>query len=385
MLTIAGNGMGDYSFKNLPLDIKEFDRVICDINFSESGENILKLKYREAKEYILKNYEKENILYVVTGSPLFFSAGILIARSIPKDKVKIIDNTSSIDYLLSKLIIPKNQVSILSLHGRSRIDLKNFLTEKYTFILCDRYSIDKIREATKYLDSSAFSVTIGYKLGYSDEVIRDIDIREEINLDLREPYVLLIEKKFNTSPLSKDHEFKTERGMITKEYKRNLSLQQLDLEPNQILWDIGAGSGSCAIEAFKRYRVKTILFEKNPKRCEFIRENLKSHYVCDTKLIEGKAEEYFEKTEESPDRIFIGGGGSEVIKKIPYLFNRLNKNGIIVINAITLKNLSQMISVLDSAKIPYEVISLSLTTYKGNLKLVEPERQLFQIKIKNQK
>ncbi len=87
-------------------------------------------------------------------------------------------------------------------------------------------------------------------------------------------------KKFNTSPLSRDNEFKTERGMITKEYKRNLSLQQLDLEPNQILWDIGAGSGSCAIEAFKRYRVKTILFEKSPKRCEFINRRPGNHYVC---------------------------------------------------------------------------------------------------------
>ncbi len=162
--------------------------------------------------------------------------------------VKIIDNRSSIDYLLSKLIVAKNQVSVLSLHGRGRIDLKNFLTDRYTFILCDRYSIDKIREATKYIDSSAFSVIVGYKLGYSDEVIEEIDIREEIDLDLNQPYVLLVEKKFNSSPLSRDNEFKTERGMITKEYKRNLSLQQLDLEPNQILWDIGAGSGSCAIE-----------------------------------------------------------------------------------------------------------------------------------------
>jgi len=223
---------------------------------------------------------------------------------------------------------------------------------------------------------------LGIKLGYSDEVIEEIDIREEIDLDLNQPYVLLVEKKFNSSPLSRDSEFKTERGMITKEYKRNLSLQQLDLEPNQILWDIGAGSGSCAIEAFKRYRVKTILFEKSPKRCEFIKENLKNHYVCDTKLIEGRAEEYFEKIEENPDRVFIGGGGSEVIKKIPYLFNRLNKNGVMVISAITLRNLSQMIAVLDSTEIPYEVISLSLTTYKGNLKLVEPERQLFQIKVR---
>ncbi len=48
-LTIAGNGMGDYTFKNLPLDVEEFDRVICDINFGESGENILKLNIEREK------------------------------------------------------------------------------------------------------------------------------------------------------------------------------------------------------------------------------------------------------------------------------------------------------------------------------------------------
>ncbi len=133
MLTIAGNGMGDYTFKNLPLDVEEFDRVICDINFSESGENILKLKYREAKEYILKNYSRENILYVVTGSPLFFSAGALIAKSIPRDMVKIIDNRSSIDYLLSKL---KSKTKSCYLCWRSRNwNLKKFPNRiGYTFI-----------------------------------------------------------------------------------------------------------------------------------------------------------------------------------------------------------------------------------------------------------
>jgi precorrin-6Y C5,15-methyltransferase (decarboxylating) len=52
-----------------------------------------------------------------------------------------------------------------------------------------------------------------------------------------------------------------------------------------------------------------------------------------------------------------------------------------LINAITLKNLTQMITVLNEAKIEYKVISLSLTTYKGKLDLIEPERQLFQIKV----
>jgi len=141
------------------------------------------------------------------------------------------------------------------------------------------------------------------------------------------------------------------------------------------------GSGSCAIEAYKRYRVKTTLFEKQPQRCSFIRKNLSTHHIVDTHLLEGKGEELFETVEENPDRIFLGGGGEMVIAKLPYLYERLNRGGIMVINAVTLKNLSQMITVLNGAGVEYKVISLSLTTYKGKLDLIEPERQLFQIKI----
>ncbi len=78
----------------------------------------------------------------------------------------------------------------------------------------------------------------------------------------------------------------------------------------------------------------------------------------------------------------MGGGGEKVIKKLSYLYERLEVEGIMLINIITLKHLSLTITILNESKIKYEIFSLSLTAYKGNLDLVEPERQLFQIKIR---
>ena len=384
MVTIIGNGMGEYDFSNLNIDTTKYDKILCDVNFKEEQNNILKLKFKEIKEYIQSNYEKENILYVVTGSPLFFSAGIIIANALPKEKVKIINNTSSKDYMMEKLFISEANIDTVSLHGREHFDLSRFLTNSYTFVLCDKDSIKKIIGAVKFLNKEDITVNIGYKLGYEDEIIKQIDIfsKEGDSFDLSKPYVLVIKRNFALkNGVSEDVEFETQRGMITKKYKRHLSLQNLDLKANQLFWDIGAGSGSCGIEAYTRYKTRTLFFEKNEERIEHIKRNLTKHKVIACELFVGEAQDNFESLEENPQRIFVGGGGEEVIKRLPYLYERLEKGGIMLINAITLKHLSLMNIVLNEANIDYEIHSISLTTYKGKLDLVEPERQLFQIKI----
>ena len=383
MLTIAGNGMGEYSFSNIDIYLEQFDTIVCDTNFKESGSNIIKGSYSFIKEYILTHYEKQSILYIVTGSPYFYSAGILLAKKLPKDQVKIIDNVSSKSYMQHKCMISETEIATISLHGRSSIDHTQFLKERYTFVLCDKQSIARLQKALFYISTEDISVTIGYKLGYCDEVIEEVDIYNMSDaFDLDAPYSLLIAREFDPQSIkSSDSDFETERGMITKQYKRDLSLQNLDLQPNQSLWDIGAGSGSCGIEAYKRYRVKSTFFEKQPKRIEYIKRNLQHHHVCDATVIEGDAQLLFETVQEQPQRIFVGGGGSKVIARLPYLYERLDSSGVMLINAITLKNLTHMITLLNDAKIEYKVISLSLTTYKGKLDLIEPERQLFQIKV----
>lgn len=382
MVTIIGNGMGDYDFSNISLDLNSFDVIVCDKNFKEEASHILKFSYKEAKEYLIENCSKQNILYVVTGSPLFFSAATILAKQLPKEEVKLINNTSSKSYLLSKLMINETDVSIISIHGKDKIDLKEFLNKEYTFVVCDEKSIQRLNSAMKYFKKEDITTTLGYKLGYEDEKIEEVNIFEmPTSYDLTQPYVLLIKRNFQqNSGVNDDVEFDTERGMITKKYKRHLSLQNLDLEPNQLLWDIGAGSGSCGIEAYNRYKVKTIFFEKNETRVDFILNNLSNHHVADTTLLIGEACDYFDGCQENPQRIFVGGGGEKVIAKLPYLYERLDKNGILLINAITLKHLSQMINILNLNNIEYETHSISLTTYKGKLDLVEPERQLFQIK-----
>lgn len=383
MVTIIGGGMGEHSLERLDIEFSGFDRILCDAGYNGSHPKVLKLRFNEIKEYIFSNYESENILYAVSGSPLFFSGGALIADKLPKELVKIVNNTSCKEYMAQKFCIGEEHIETISLHGRKHIDLSKFLTNQYTLVLCDKDSLEKIKEALFFIAAEAVEVFIGYKLGYDGEIIERLEMGKALDakFDLTQPYVLLLKRAFaSNGGICEDGEFQTERGMITKKFKRRFSLQNLDLLPNHILWDIGAGSGSCGIEAYKRYKSRVIFFEKNSSRAANIKKNLRNHFVADAKVCEGNAVDFFDALKESPQRIFVGGGGEEVMERLPYLYDRLDSGGIILINAITLKSLSQAIAALAKGGINYEVISFSYTTYKGELDLIEPQRQLFQIK-----
>lgn len=374
--------MGDYDFSKIELELESFDKIVCDKNFKEEGTRILKTDYKSAKEYLLQNGQKKNILYVVTGSPLFYSGGSLIAKELTKADIpfRINDNQSSRTYMLSHFGISESSCGVLSLHGRKNPDLLELLTKECTFVLCDEHSVTRLQEALTFLKEEDITAYVGEKLGYADERVEKVELFAERSF--ASPYVLLIKREF-TPPFkfSKDEAYKTERGMITKSFKRGVALNQLELEPNMLLWDVGAGSGSVGIEAYKQERVRTVFFEKNETRVENIKANLTAHKAIDAKVVKGEAETLFEKEKETPDRIFIGGGSSGVFSKIGYLYKILNPNGIILINVVTLKNLTELIGVLGKEKIAYDVTSLSLSEYKTELLIGENSRILYMVKI----
>lgn len=410
MLTIAGSGVNSYLLKELSqkIQFKDYDCIITDINFDNpenkslipSQTETIFLQFKEIRQTIKdKILQGKTVLYIVTGSPVFFSAANKIIKYLKQEatgfdpeKVDIIPAESSKDYLLRKLKITDNDVTSLSLHGRDELslDLTRFLSTKYTFLLCDGLSIKTIAQNTKYI-SEFLTFYIGIKLGSNGEEIKTVNILdiaekmtpEEIN-NVFKPYVMLIERNYDPpEPMSCNEDFQTKSGMLTKTDKRMITLQLLKLKPNLLMWDIGAGAGSVSIDAYKIFRTRTVLFEKNEQQCEFIRKNLSSHKIAGVQLIEGNAINNFNKLPK-PDRIFIGGGGEEVLKKLPKLYNELKDDGILVSNIIGLENLAQTVQTLRNSGLNYEVRSIDITNYKKiskeiELTVPEPERTLFQV------
>ena len=381
MITIAGSGMGEYNFEKLDLDFTQYEMIFCDKNYVTDLPNVTKGSFKVVKEAILENLDKE-ILYVVSGSPTFFSGGLLIVNVLKKQNIsfKIIDNSSSLNYMLAHEGVSLTKTGIVSLHGKTTVDLEEFLTKEYTFIICDEQTPKILAEVLEYLEQKEISITLGERFGYKDENFSLVSLEEMLINPPKMPYVLLVQKHFSPLPnISAEDTIEHENGMITKSYKRHISLQNLELQPNMLLWDVGAGSGSVSIDGYKRYKVRTILFEKNLKRSTMIKNSLKKHKIIDTKLYEGEASELYKVEKTTPNRIFVGGGGEKVISELDYLYDRLADGGIMVANFVTLQHLTTAINTLKKADIAFDIKSVSLTTYKMSLLMPEPERVMYQL------
>lgn len=408
MITIIGSGMGPYSIKGLSEknDFSQFDAIYLDPNYKtvKENQNFFKEsnnwyfdKYSVIKNNIISDLKKsKNIAYIVTGSPGFYSGATLILSAIEKeipdfDRFKDLiwlDNLSCKDYIVQKMRIPIQDVEVLSLHGRNQLDLTSIFRKKYSIILADDETIKKLCEALFYLDSNDYKLTLFSKMNYTDEKIEQIDdlnlFSKNFNAKTYSPYTLLLEKCYiDNQNYTRENDFLHQRGMITKDYKRYLSVSELELQSNQVLWDVGAASGSIGISAYKLFKVKTYFFELKKDRMADLKNNLKSHKVIDANVLEGNVLETSKSIAEAPDRIFIGGGGKEIVKELNYFYDRLNENGIIVINFVALDYLSEAIEILKNHKIPFEVKAISLSTYKDiSILLPEGERLMYQFKIR---
>ena len=128
---------------------------------------------------------------------------------------------------------------------------------------------------------------------------------------------------------------------MTKEEIRAVSVAQMELTEDAVVYDIGAGTGSVSVEiALSGEKIKVYAIEKNPEGVELIRQNRKKFRVDGIRIIEGNAPEVLEGL-EMPTHVFIGGSSGnlrQIIEKV----TTVNPEVKIVLNAISLETLGEV-------------------------------------------
>ena len=122
------------------------------------------------------------------------------------------------------------------------------------------------------------------------------------------------------------------RGQITKSEVRAVSLYALGLKPDSIVWDIGAGTGSVAVEAARiAYRGQVYAVDKDVDSAGLLQSNVARYGDGRVNITMGAAPEVLRELPD-PDSVFIGGGGTAMPQIIATVINRLRPGGRVVAN-----------------------------------------------------
>ncbi|MGG7619160.1 precorrin-6y C5,15-methyltransferase (decarboxylating) subunit CbiE [Bacillus coreaensis] len=317
--------------------------------------------------------ETKKVVILASGDPLFFGIGSYLSSKLD---LKIYPYLSSIQLAFAKMGERWQDAHLESVHGRTmkglaqRIDGKS----KVAILTDAENSPNKIAEYLLSFGMTEYEVFVGENLGGEDERVGWYQLQDVRNVEFS-PLNVVILKKMNMGPSWSigidDQEFiqrKPDKGLITKKEVRVLSVSALQLKTDSIVWDIGTCTGSVAIEAGRIAREGQIFaIEKNEADLENCRQNL-AKFRVDATVVHGKAPDQLDQF-PSPDAVFIGGtaGGMEEILRV--CCERLNQNGRIVLNAVTIENLAEAMAAFKKNGFTTEVTLAQISRSKPILQL----------------
>jgi len=380
IIGIGVNGKDDLSSKALEI-IKNSDilfggeRHLSYFSDFKGEQFIIKSNLKEAAHHIKENKNKR-ITVLASGDPGFYGIADYLIKELGKDDIEIMPNISSMQWAFAKIKETWHDAEIVSSHGRDieRIFEAARRNNKVGIFTSSGDEPKKIAEALLKDDLADFNAYICEDLGSSTEKITTCSLNEVRQKGFSPLNVMILIKNSKTSPNTKimdnilgipDAFFSHGNGMITKEEIRAISLSKMRIREESVIWDIGAGSGSIAIEAGRIAKMgKVYAIEKKHERIEQINENMKNFLMKNIEVIEGEAPDCLKGLRE-PDSVFIGGSSGRLKTILEVCSKSMKNKGRIIINAITLDTLKTATDSLKWLNMPCEIVSVNISKSKG--------------------
>lgn len=283
------------------------------------------------------------VVMLTSGDPFWFGAGTVVARHLAPGEWVAHPAPSTFSLAASRLGWPLDETACLGLHATPLSHLRPFLVDGQRMLVLLRDG-NAVTDLAHYLADHGFGTSrldILEALGGPRERIRSADAASMPYDDIAHPVAvgihcigdgLAIPRASGLPDALFDHD-----GQITKRPARALTLSALAPRRGEMLWDIGAGSGSIGIEWLLAHpTTRAIAVEADPVRAARARTNAAALGADRLDVIVGHAPESL-PTGAMPDAVFIGGGLSHAL--LGALWERFEASGTrLVANAVTLES-----------------------------------------------
>jgi precorrin-6B C5,15-methyltransferase / cobalt-precorrin-6B C5,C15-methyltransferase len=334
----------------------------------------------------------KRMVIVASGDPLFYGVARYLCDRLGKDRFEVLPHVSSMQLAFARV---KESWEEAYLTNLATHPLEEVLDRIRTAEVVGLFTSEKEDPRTIARQLLArgldyFQAYVCENLGAPDERVTQGELVDIQEMEFAPLNVMILKRKPgrpDALPTDKggkhfrlfgnpDEVFAQSRpksGLITQAEVRALSLAQLNIQPGSIVWDIGAGSGSVAIEAAQLANPGIVYaIEQDAADYHLILANAQTFGVHNLKAIHGTAPPVFAEL-PAPDAVFVGGTGREVARLLEAAFTALRAGGRLVINIATLESLNTTYAALKKLAGSVQVLLINIARATEQLETVRFE------------
>jgi precorrin-6Y C5,15-methyltransferase (decarboxylating) len=252
---------------------------------------------------------------LASGDPGFFGIVRALRRGVAPERLAVHPAPSSVAVAFARLGLPWDDALLVSAHARDpRPALHTALRHPKVAILTDA-TATPAWFAARLGDGAGRTLTVAERLGEPDERVVSGTPAEIAGMAFAEPNVLIAlgpgtpVAALEPTWALPDDDFDHRAGMITKREVRAVALAHLGPRTGQLVWDVGCGSGSIAVEC-ARLGAAAIAIDHDADALARTRANAEAVGVP-LRTVEGRAPDALADLPD-PDAAFVGGGGADL-------------------------------------------------------------------------
>jgi precorrin-6Y C5,15-methyltransferase (decarboxylating) len=331
---------------------------------------------QEAVRTIEANLGKRRMAVVAGGDPLFYGVARYLCDKVGKDHFEVLPHVSSMQMAFARVKESWDEAYLTNLatHALDDVIDRVRIAEVVGLFTSEHDDPPAVARALLSRGIDYFRAYVCENLGGPDERVTQGELEEVAAMEFSPLNVMILKRKPGRPDQPRaparyrrfgnpDDVFAQSRpksGLVTQAEVRALALAQLAIQPGSVVWDIGAGSGSVAIEAAQLSEPGTVFaIEQDAADYHLILANAESFGVKNVRAIHGTAPAVFAGL-PAPDAVFVGGTGKEVGRLLEAAYTALRPGGHMVVNVASLETLNATYAALKALNGRVEVLLVNV-------------------------
>ena len=347
----------------------------------------------------LEAAEQRRVVVLTEGDPLFYGVARYLCDRLGKDRFEVVPHVSSMQLAFARVKESWEEAFLTNLASHDVTEVIEQIRGARKVGLFTTESCPPRSVAAALLECGIdyFSAYVCENLSSPDERVTQGELSEIARLDFDPLNVMILVRKPDVPDRPSDAigrrlfgnpdetfgQKQPKRELVTPGEVRAMALAELDLGPRSVVWDVGAGSGSVAIEAAQIAREGTVYaIEQDVEDRQLIVENANRFGVKNLVPVLGHAPEAYADLPD-PDAVFVGGTGRGVARLIRSAFERLRPGGRLVATMRSINNVAetQQAFIAEGLHIKIWMINLARGTYQLDRVRFEPLAPTFLLAV----